>query len=178
MDFHNESENFAKFRTKNWLKTVQIVQFEFPKVLIGPLESNHRNFNGESTHIFCPPLTDDVEGSSVIYRRFMTGNDCGGDGKTSMSRDEPCCVQEEREDDDEMLQMRYPSPIVASIRCIDHNVVSTAQIGTEIDLASASTDNNAAVTEREFRSSELIRDETRPKCRNRCLWRPSQLSQK
>ena len=30
------------------------------------------------------------EGSSVIYRRFMTGNDCGGgdggDGKTSMAR--------------------------------------------------------------------------------------------
>ena len=124
-------------------------------------------FDGESAHIFCPPLTDDVEGSSVIYRRFMTGNDCGGDGKTSMSRDEPCCVQEEREDDDEMLQMRYPSPIVvASIRCTDHNArgdtVVIAQIGTEIGLARcsdpASTDN--AVTECECRSSELIPDET------------------
>ena len=38
----------------------------------------------------------------------------------------------------EMLQMRYPSPIVASIRCIDHNAegdVATAQIGTEIGSA-------------------------------------------
>ena len=127
-------------------------------------------FDGESSHIFLSAvaLTDDVEGSSVIYRRFMTGNDCGGDGKTSMSRDEPCCVQEEREErmtTIEMLQMRYPSPIVASIRCIDHNAegdVATAQIGTEIVLAPAITDN-AAVTECEFRSSELIRDEMRPK---------------
>ena len=100
MDFQNEIENFATFRTKNWLKMVQMVQFEFPKVLIGPLESNHRNFNGESTHIFCPPLTDDVEGSSVIYRRFMTGNDCGGgggDGKTSMSieMNRVACIEEE-----------------------------------------------------------------------------------